>query len=85
VAAILLCPSSGDTNNGGKDVGPTSVAGCFGPRTVSYAGLHYYSTVDEEGAAKQWIDCSMAVNPARWARRRDVVAVARTFRKLIRP
>jgi len=46
---IFLCPSSGDTNHKGKDIGKTKIAKAFGSQTVSYAGMHYYSTTDAKG------------------------------------
>jgi len=45
-----LCPESGDTNHKGRDLGVHgSTEGHFGPQTVSYAGLHFYSLTDEAG------------------------------------
>ena len=46
---VFLCPASGDTNRGGRDIGTRGPAATFGSQTVSYAGMHYYSTTDATG------------------------------------
>ena len=47
---VFICPASGDTNREGADLGTHhAIPGRFGPRTVSYAGLHYYSRTDASG------------------------------------
>jgi len=40
---VFLCPSSGDANEDGVDIGAERAAPTFGSRTVSYAGVHYSS------------------------------------------
>jgi len=52
---VFLCPASGDTNHGGRDLGKRRAPpGLFGSQTVSYAGLHYYSfgKTDQSGNPK---------------------------------
>jgi prepilin-type processing-associated H-X9-DG protein len=46
---VFICPSSGDTNRDGADIGQYRAAPTFGNQTVSYAGIHYYSGRDERG------------------------------------
>jgi prepilin-type processing-associated H-X9-DG protein len=47
---VFLCPSSGDTNHNGLDLGTERAAqGRFGSQTVSYAGMHYHSLTDAAG------------------------------------
>jgi prepilin-type processing-associated H-X9-DG protein len=47
---VFVCPMSGDSNDDGRDLGTArAIPGRFGPPTVSYAGLHYYSRRDEKG------------------------------------
>ena len=46
---VFLCPSSGDDNQGGRDLGSSRTGPAFGSRTVSYAGMHYRSLTDDEG------------------------------------
>jgi prepilin-type processing-associated H-X9-DG protein len=49
----FLCPSSGDTNHEGLDLGTDrAIPGRFGSQTVSYAAMHYYSLTDEQGNPK---------------------------------
>ena len=43
---VFLCPSSGDSNRGGRDLGSSRTVPAFGSQTVSYAGMHYYSMTD---------------------------------------
>jgi len=45
----FICPSSGDTNHDGRDLGAHRAAPTFGPQTVSYAAMHYYSLTDDTG------------------------------------
>jgi len=50
---VYICPASGDTNRGGRDLGTRyAIPGRFGPRTVSYAGMHCYSLTDTSGNPK---------------------------------
>jgi len=44
-----LCPSSGDSNRKGLDLGARRASATFGSQTVSYAALHYYSMTDASG------------------------------------
>ncbi len=46
---VYLCPASGDDNDDGEELGAARASAEFGPETVSYAGLHYYSLTDEKG------------------------------------
>ena len=46
---IYLCPSSGDRNRRGRDIGAAGAAPTFGSRTVSYASMHYRSLTDADG------------------------------------
>jgi len=41
--SVYICPSSGDGNRDGIDIGLHTQAATFGSRTVSYAGMHYES------------------------------------------
>jgi len=51
--SCFLCPSSGDTNHNGVDLGTDrAIPGRFGPQTVSYSGMHYYSLTDANGNPK---------------------------------
>jgi hypothetical protein len=45
-----LCPSSGDSNDNGRDLGTAGVTARFGSQTVSYAAMHWRS-VDPGGSA----------------------------------
>ena len=45
-----LCPSSGDSNHNGRDLGVARVTARFGSQTVSYAAMHWRS-VNPAGAA----------------------------------
>ena len=47
--SIFLCPSSGDTNHDGLDMGTHCAPAAFGSQTVSYAALHYRSQTDTSG------------------------------------
>jgi len=50
----FLCPSSGDTNTKGKDIGsrkPNDCGGTFGSQTISYAGLWWKSMDTATGGA----------------------------------
>jgi len=49
---VFLCPSSGDGNRDGIDIGLRTQAATFGSQTVSYAGMHYGSDTDEDGAIR---------------------------------
>jgi prepilin-type processing-associated H-X9-DG protein len=49
---VFLCPSSGDTNAEGMDIGTRTRAATFGSQTVSYAGMHYNSDKTEAGAIR---------------------------------
>jgi len=40
---VFICPSSGDTNRDGLDLGSHVAAPTFGSQTVSYAGVHHGS------------------------------------------
>lgn len=52
-ADAFLCPGSGDTNHAGSDLCPDRASpDRFGPQTVSYAGIHYWSLRDTDGAAQ---------------------------------
>jgi hypothetical protein len=49
---VFLCPSSGDTNAGGKDIGCKKANDCggrFSSQTVSYAGLWWKSVNTQSG------------------------------------
>ena len=46
---VFLCPSSGDTNHDGLDIGTHRAPAAFGSQTVSYAALHYRSQTDASG------------------------------------
>jgi prepilin-type processing-associated H-X9-DG protein len=46
---VFTCPSSGDTNRDGLDLGTRRAPATFGSQTVSYAALHYYSLTDASG------------------------------------
>jgi len=46
---VFICPSSGDSNRDGIDIGLRTQVATFGSQTVSYAGMHYYSLTDEAG------------------------------------
>ena len=46
---VFLCPSSGDANHRGTDLGASKAPPSFGSQTVSYAGLHYRSLNDSAG------------------------------------
>jgi len=47
---VFICPASEDSNEDGLQLGADrAVAGLFGSQTVSYAGLHYKSLLDEQG------------------------------------
>ena len=46
---VFLCPSSGDDNQAGRDLGSSRTCPAFGSQTVSYAGMHYYSGTDDKG------------------------------------
>jgi type II secretory pathway pseudopilin PulG len=48
---LFVCPSTTDTNHNGADLGTRhAIADVFGPRTISYAGMHYQSDSQEPGA-----------------------------------
>ena len=47
--SIFLCPTSGDSNRGGLDIGTHRAPAAFGSQTVSYAGMHYHSGTDAAG------------------------------------
>jgi prepilin-type processing-associated H-X9-DG protein len=47
---VFLCPSSGDTNHGGADLGAERASAQFGSQTVSYAGMHWRSTTSTGSA-----------------------------------
>jgi prepilin-type processing-associated H-X9-DG protein len=38
---VFICPSSGDTNHNGVDLGATRTTATFGSQTVSYAAMHW--------------------------------------------
>ena len=40
---VFLCPSTKDGNADGADIGAYRAPAAFGPQTISYAGMHYYS------------------------------------------
>jgi prepilin-type processing-associated H-X9-DG protein len=47
---VFLCPSTDDSNDDGADLGVhRAIERRYGPATVSYAGMHYYSLRDKEG------------------------------------
>ncbi|MFP4056086.1 MAG: DUF4339 domain-containing protein [Candidatus Brocadiia bacterium] len=47
---VFLCPSTSDTNHNGRDLGAERADRWrFGPHTVSYAGMHYYSMTEAGG------------------------------------
>jgi len=48
---VFICPSSPDTNEAGADMGTHKAVTSFGSQTVSYAGMHYDSLTDTDGAA----------------------------------
>ena len=48
----FICPSSGDTNHDGRDLGAHRAAPTFGSQTVSYAAMHYRSLTDDAGNPK---------------------------------
>jgi hypothetical protein len=41
--SVFLCPSSGDTNHSGLDLGSFVASAAFSSQTVSYAAMHYKS------------------------------------------
>jgi prepilin-type processing-associated H-X9-DG protein len=49
---VFICPSSGDTNHNGVDMGATRTTATFGSQTVSYAGMHWYSVTASGGAVR---------------------------------
>jgi prepilin-type processing-associated H-X9-DG protein len=49
---MFLCPNTEDTNHEGRDLGRGRAAATFGPQTVSYAAIHYWSLTDTEGNPK---------------------------------
>jgi len=49
---VFICPSSGDTNHDGVDIGSTRTAAAFGSQTVSYAGMHWRSITPTGGAIR---------------------------------
>jgi prepilin-type processing-associated H-X9-DG protein len=49
---VFICPSSGDTNREGVDIGTRVQAATFGSQTVSYAAMHYNSDRTEAGAIR---------------------------------
>jgi len=47
---VFVCPTSKDSNDDGRQLGrDRAIPGLFGSQTVSYAGLHYKSLLDEQG------------------------------------
>ena len=46
---VFLCPTSGDDNQEGRDIGSSRAGPAFGSQTVSYAGMHYRSLTDTAG------------------------------------
>jgi len=49
---VFICPSSGDTNHDGADIGSTRTTAAFGSQTVSYAGMHWRSITPTGGAIR---------------------------------
>ncbi|MBL7224270.1 MAG: prepilin-type N-terminal cleavage/methylation domain-containing protein [Candidatus Brocadiae bacterium] len=49
--SVFLCPTSGDTNRDGVDIGTHHAPAAFGTQTVSYAGMHYHSQTNASGAS----------------------------------
>ncbi|MFP4056451.1 MAG: type II secretion system protein [Candidatus Brocadiia bacterium] len=46
---VFLCPGTRDSNAQGRHLGRRRASAAFGPRTVSYAGMHYYSMTERDG------------------------------------
>jgi prepilin-type processing-associated H-X9-DG protein len=55
--SVFICPSSGDMNRNGLDLGTRVAASTFGSQTVSYAAMHYGSRPKgTESSAPGFID-----------------------------